>query len=121
MYAARKPAACAMNPPASAPSGISPQPSIRYTLLTRPSSSAGTIRCRMVTVTTFHIVTKNPLHAISAAATAKSGASPIPTSRAANAAIATISDVSSPSRRVIAGFTRPPSTLPMAAAVHSSP
>ena len=72
-------------------------------------------------MTTFHIVTKKPLHAISAAATAKFGASPTPASAMANAAMATVSDGSSPSRRVIAGFTRPPSTLPTAAAVHSSP
>jgi hypothetical protein len=36
------------------------------------------IRWRMLTVTMFHIVTANPLHAISAAATPKSGARPMP-------------------------------------------
>ena len=40
---------------AAAPTGIEPKPTSRYALVTRPSSSSGTIRCRRLMVATFHM------------------------------------------------------------------
>jgi len=69
----------------------------------------------------FHMVTANPWPASITAATAGSGASPMPTKTAAITAPPMISEASMPSRRVSTGFTSPPTTLPTALAASSSP
>ena len=121
VYGARRPNSFATRPPATAPTGISPQPIMRYTLFTRPSSSGGTICWRRLTVTMFHIVTKYPLRVKNAPATIAEGASPTPIIAAANAASDMISDGIRPSRRVITGFVIPPTMAPIADAVQSNP
>ena len=67
------------------------------------------------------MVTANPWPASISAATAGSGASPRPAKTAASTAPETISVGSMPSRRVSAGLTTPPATLPTAVTASSSP
>ena len=67
------------------------------------------------------MVTEKPWAASMTAATAGSGASPMPMKAAAPMAAPVISEGSRPSRRVSSGFTRPPATLPTATAASRKP
>ena len=69
----------------------------------------------------FHMVTEKPWPASITAATAGSGASPMPTKAAAAIAAPVISEGSRPSLRVSRGFTSPPATLPTAVAASRNP
>ena len=115
------PAVAARAPPASAPRASVPRVTVPNRLLTRPSSAAGTCRCRMVTAVMLNKAHAPLLTESIAAATITLPVRPRPAWLAAMATPASSSDRHGPSRRVRTVPAPPVATPPSAPTASSRP